>query len=97
MTSLRLRIPILATLFQPFFNRLDPPGDLVKLPELDVLVQDVLGGQPLQSAVPGVQKTHQRLNGLGNALSEQGEALGNQFIPLPVKLGYLIPRTSAMA
>jgi hypothetical protein len=36
---------------------------------------------------PPSRKPHQRFYGLGNALGEQGEAVGNQFSPLPLKLG----------
>ena len=39
-----------------------------------------------QSAVRGVEQPHRHVYALGNILREQGDALGNQFVPLPVKL-----------
>jgi len=39
-------VGLLSGLLQPFFSRLDPAAEFVKLVVLDVLVEDVLGGQP---------------------------------------------------
>jgi len=38
---------------QARLNRLDPPCEVTEFPELDALVENVSGRQPLQSAVPG--------------------------------------------
>jgi len=69
------------------FYHLDPSGEFVELPELRVLVEDVLGRQPPQAAIPGVQEAHQRFYGLHHALREQGKPLVGQFRPPAVEFG----------
>jgi hypothetical protein len=74
-------------LLQPLFYRFNSLSEVVKLSEFGVLVENVSGRQALQSTVRPVQKAHERLYGLDNALREQGKPLSNQFIPLLFQFG----------